>query len=97
MLFYYRFAFIEFETSDEALEALQESTSKCLRGKSINVQISKPKVVKAKPCEDNKPPCNALFVNNISYDTKADVLKNVVPNCSDARLMMDRKTKSSRG
>ncbi|XP_026179105.1 nucleolin [Mastacembelus armatus] len=90
------FAFIEFESSDDAKDALENLNNTEIEGRSIRLEYSQNSGSRDGG-RGNSGPTKTLFVKGLSEDTTDYTLKDAFESAVAARIVTDRDTGSSKG
>ncbi|XP_074524644.1 nucleolin [Halichoeres trimaculatus] len=90
------FAFLEFESTDDAKEALENLNNTEIEGRSIRLEYSQNSGGRDGG-RGNSGPTKTLFVKGLSEDTTDHTLKEAFEGASAARIVTDRETGSSKG
>ncbi|XP_037553968.1 nucleolin [Nematolebias whitei] len=86
------FAFIEFESTDDAKEALENLNNTEIEGRTVRLEYSQ----KSTGGRDGGP-TKTLFVKGLSEDTTDQTLRDSFDGAVGARIVTDRDTGSSKG
>lgn len=97
----YRFGYIEFENTDDAVKALQAMNQSVFHGRRMAVQFHR----KREPINLTRPrypaePSKTLFIGNMSFEMSDKDLNDLfreVRNVVDVRVAIDRRTGAPRG
>ncbi|XP_071231915.1 nucleolin-like isoform X1 [Salvelinus alpinus] len=87
-------ALIQFESVEDAEEALESSLNKEISGRAIKVEFS-PKGPEGG--KGNSVPSKTLMVRNLAKETSEETLKSVFEGAIEARVTKDKETGISRG
>ncbi|XP_023865654.1 nucleolin isoform X1 [Salvelinus sp. IW2-2015] len=87
-------ALIQFESVEDAKEALESSLNKEISGRAIKVEFS-PKGPEGG--KGNSVPSKTLMVRNLAKETSEETLKSVFEGAIEARVTKDKETGISRG
>ncbi|XP_031663000.1 nucleolin isoform X2 [Oncorhynchus kisutch] len=87
-------AFIQFESVEDAKEALESSLNKEISGRAIRVEFSQKRPEGDK---GNTVPSKTLMVRNLAKETSEETLKSVFEGAIEARVTKDKSTGISRG
>uniref|UniRef100_A0A8C7UHZ9 RRM domain-containing protein n=1 Tax=Oncorhynchus mykiss TaxID=8022 RepID=A0A8C7UHZ9_ONCMY len=87
-------AFIQFESVEDAKEALESSLNKKISGRAIRVEFSQKRPEGDK---GNTVPSKTLMVRNLAKETSEETLKSVFEGAIEARVTKDKETGISRG
>lgn len=87
------FAFLEFESTDDAKDALENFNNTEIEGRSIRLEYSQSRDWN----RGNSGPTKTLFVKGLSEDTTEETLKDAFEGAVAARIVTDRDTGSSKG
>ncbi|XP_060933550.1 nucleolin [Limanda limanda] len=90
------FAFVEFETAEEAKEAMDTLNNSEIEGRSIRLEYSQNSGGRDGG-RGNTGPTKTLFVKGLSEDTNDHTLKDSFDGAVAARIVTDRDTGSSKG
>uniref|UniRef100_A0A3Q3K0A1 Nucleolin n=1 Tax=Monopterus albus TaxID=43700 RepID=A0A3Q3K0A1_MONAL len=90
------FAFVEFESTDDAKEALENLNNTDIEGRSIRLEFSQNSGGRDGG-RGNSGPTKTLFVKGLSEDTTEETLKDAFEGSVAARIVTDRETGSSKG
>ncbi|KAF3690804.1 Nucleolin Protein C23 [Channa argus] len=90
------FAFVEFESTDDAKEALENLNNTEIDGRSIRLEYSQNSGGRDGG-RGNSGPTKTLFVKGLSEDTTDQTLKDSFEGAVAARIVTDRDTGSSKG
>ncbi|KAM6921304.1 nucleolin [Xenentodon cancila] len=90
------FAFVEFETADDAKEAMENLNYTEIEGRSIRLEYSQQSGGRDGG-RGNSGPTKTLFVKGLSEDTTDQTLKDAFDGAVGARIVTDRDTGSSKG
>ncbi|XP_023258462.1 nucleolin [Seriola lalandi dorsalis] len=90
------FAFVEFESTDDAKEALENLNNTEIEGRSIRLEYSQNSGGRDGG-RGNSGPTKTLFVKGLSEDTTDQTLKDSFDGAVAARIVTDRDTGSSKG
>ncbi|XP_061594467.1 nucleolin [Cololabis saira] len=90
------FAFIEFENTDDAKEAMESLNYSEIDGRSIRLEFSQQSGGRDGG-RGNSGPTKTLFVKGLSEDTTDQTLKDAFDSAVGARIVTDRETGSSKG
>ncbi|KAL7275268.1 hypothetical protein RUND412_001796 [Rhizina undulata] len=91
------FGYVEFETIEQAAEAIDKMHNRILAGRRLNVQYV---ARNSAGGSSNNPASSTLFIGNMSYEITDEDLNQVfknIKNCVDVRVAMDRRTGQPRG
>ncbi|TNN75575.1 nucleolin [Liparis tanakae] len=89
------FAFLEFETTEEATDALENLNNTDIDGRSVRLEFSQNSGRDG--ARGNGGPTKTLFVKGLSEDTVDQTLKDAFDGAAAARIVTDRETGSSKG
>ncbi|KAM8875480.1 nucleolin [Spinachia spinachia] len=89
------FAFVEFESAEEAKDALENLNNTDIEGRSIRLEYSQNSGRDGG--RGNQGPTKTLFVKGLSEDTSDQTLKDSFDGAAAARIVTDRETGSSKG
>ncbi|KAM6938714.1 nucleolin isoform 1-T1 [Lycodopsis pacificus] len=89
------FAFVEFETTEDAKDALENLNNTDIEGRSIRLEYSQNSGRDGG--RGNSGPTKTLFVKGLSEDTTDHTLKDAFEGAAAARIVTDRETGSSKG
>ncbi|XP_037326624.2 nucleolin isoform X2 [Pungitius pungitius] len=89
------FAFVEFESAEEAKDALENLNNTDIEGRSIRLEYSQNSGRDGG--RGNMGPTKTLFVKGLSEDTSDQTLKDSFDGAAAARIVTDRETGSSKG
>ncbi|XP_074490672.1 nucleolin [Sebastes fasciatus] len=89
------FAFVEFESTEEAKDALENLNNTDIEGRSIRLEYSQN--TGRDGGRGNSGPTKTLFVKGLSEDTTDQTLKDAFEGAAAARIVTDRETGSSKG
>ncbi|XP_078114900.1 nucleolin [Sander vitreus] len=89
------FAFVEFESTDDAKDALENLNNTDIEGRSIRLEYSQNSGRDGG--RGNSGPTKTLFVKGLSEDTTDQTLKDAFEGAAAARIVTDRETGSSKG
>ncbi|KAK9519433.1 hypothetical protein VZT92_022163 [Zoarces viviparus] len=89
------FAFVEFETTEDAKDALENLNNTDIEGRSIRLEYSQNSGRDGG--RGNNGPTKTLFVKGLSEDTTDHTLKDAFEGAAAARIVTDRETGSSKG
>lgn len=87
------FAFLEFESTDDAKDALENFNNTEIEGRSVRLEYSQSRDWN----RGNSGPTKTLFVKGLSEDTTEETLKDAFEGAVAARIVTDRDTGSSKG
>ncbi|XP_040896386.1 nucleolin isoform X4 [Toxotes jaculatrix] len=90
------FAFVEFESTDDAKEALENLNNTDIEGRLIRLEYSQNSGGRDGG-RGNTGPTKTLFVKGLSEDTTDQTLKDAFEGAVAARIVTDRDTGSSKG
>ncbi|KAG7217532.1 hypothetical protein INR49_021459 [Caranx melampygus] len=90
------FAFVEFESTDDAKEALENLNNTEIEGRTIRLEYSQNSGGRDGG-RGNSGPTKTLFVKGLSEDTTDQTLKDSFEGAVAARIVTDRDTGSSKG
>uniref|UniRef100_A0A8C7ZYR2 Nucleolin n=1 Tax=Oryzias sinensis TaxID=183150 RepID=A0A8C7ZYR2_9TELE len=90
------FAFIEFESAEDAKEALENFNNTEIEGRSIRLEYSQSGGGRDGG-RGNSGPTKTLFVKGLSEDTSDQTLRDSFEGAVGARIVTDRETGSSKG
>ncbi|KAM7387965.1 hypothetical protein PAMP_024169 [Pampus punctatissimus] len=90
------FAFVEFESTEDAKEALDNLNNTEIDGRSIRLEFSQNSGGR-EGGRGNSGPTKTLFVKGLSEDTTDQTLKDSFEGAVAARIVTDRDTGSSKG
>ncbi|XP_026201748.1 nucleolin isoform X2 [Anabas testudineus] len=90
------FAFVEFESTDDAKEALENLNNTEIDGRSIRLEFSQNSGGRDGG-RGNSGPTKTLFVKGLSEDTTDQTLREAFDGSVAARIVTDRDTGSSKG
>ncbi|XP_056421527.1 nucleolin isoform X2 [Hyla sarda] len=85
------FAFVEFESVEEAKEALESSNNTEIEGRSIRIEFSQG------TGPQGSSQSKTLFVKGLSEDTTEETLRDAFDGSLNARIVTDRDTGASKG
>ncbi|XP_061634201.1 nucleolin [Phyllopteryx taeniolatus] len=91
------FAFLEFESTEDAKEALDTLNNTEIEGRSIRLEFSQNSGGRPEGGRGNSGPTKTLFVKGLSEDTTDQTLKDAFEGSVGARIVTDRDTGSSKG
>ncbi|XP_068563598.1 nucleolin [Cebidichthys violaceus] len=89
------FAFVEFETTEDAKDALENLNNTDIEGRSVRLEYSQNSGRDGG--RGNSGPTKTLFVKGLSEDTTDHTLKDAFEGAAAARIVTDRETGSSKG
>ncbi|XP_036970840.1 nucleolin isoform X2 [Acanthopagrus latus] len=89
------FAFVEFESTDDAKDALENLNNTDIEGRSIRLEYSQNSGRDGG--KGNSGPTKTLFVKGLSEDTTDQTLRDAFEGATAARIVTDRDTGSSKG
>ncbi|TDH08622.1 hypothetical protein EPR50_G00100110 [Perca flavescens] len=89
------FAFVEFESTEDAKDALENLNNTDIEGRSIRLEYSQNSGRDGG--RGNSGPTKTLFVKGLSEDTTDQTLKEAFEGAAAARIVTDRETGSSKG
>ncbi|XP_030289351.1 nucleolin isoform X4 [Sparus aurata] len=89
------FAFVEFESTDDAKDALENLNNTDIEGRSIRLEYSQNSGRDGG--KGNSGPTKTLFVKGLSEDTTDQTLRDAFDGATAARIVTDRDTGSSKG
>ncbi|XP_034557793.1 nucleolin [Notolabrus celidotus] len=90
------FAFVEFESTEDAKDALDNLNNTDIEGRSIRLEYSQNSGGRDGG-RGNSGPTKTLFVKGLSEDTTDSTLKDSFEGASAARIVTDRETGASKG
>ncbi|XP_015228580.1 PREDICTED: nucleolin isoform X3 [Cyprinodon variegatus] len=90
------FAFVEFESADDAKDALENLNHTEIEGRSVRLEFSQNSGGRDGG-RGNSGPTKTLFVKGLSEDTTDQTLKDSFESAVAARIVTDRDTGSSKG
>ncbi|XP_070817080.1 nucleolin isoform X4 [Chaetodon trifascialis] len=90
------FAFVEFESTEDAKDALDNLNNTDIEGRSIRLEYSQSSG-RGDGGRGNSGPTKTLFVKGLSEDTTDQTLKDAFEGAAAARIVTDRDTGSSKG
>uniref|UniRef100_A0A8P4KEN7 Nucleolin n=1 Tax=Dicentrarchus labrax TaxID=13489 RepID=A0A8P4KEN7_DICLA len=90
------FAFVEFESTEEAKDALENLNNTDIEGRSIRLEYSQNSGGR-EGGRGNSGPTKTLFVKGLSEDTTDQTLRDSFEGAVAARIVTDRDTGSSKG
>ncbi|AWP10829.1 putative nucleolin [Scophthalmus maximus] len=90
------FAFVEFESADDAKDALENLNNSEIEGRTIRLEYSQNSGGRDGG-RGNSGPTKTLFVKGLSEDTTDQTLKDAFEGAHAARIVTDRDTGSSKG
>ncbi|KAI9884420.1 MAG: hypothetical protein M1823_003802 [Watsoniomyces obsoletus] len=93
-------AFANFETTEAAGRAVREMNGRFFEGRPVSVQYARNQEQRDVPKAARHPPSSTLFVGNLSYELTDKDLNDLfatIPNCTDVRVAIDRRTGQPRG
>ncbi|KAM7012293.1 nucleolin [Tautogolabrus adspersus] len=90
------FAFVEFESTDDAKDALENLNNTDIEGRSIRLEYSQNSGGRDGG-RGNSGPTKTLFVKGLSEDTTDQTLRDAFEGAAAARIVTDRDTGSSKG
>ncbi|KAM4738599.1 nucleolin [Anableps anableps] len=90
------FAFVEFENTDDAKEALENFNHTEIEGRSVRLEFSQ-NTGGRDGGRGNSGPTKTLFVKGLSEDTTDQTLKDSFEGSVAARIVTDRDTGASKG
>ncbi|XP_034737488.1 nucleolin isoform X4 [Etheostoma cragini] len=88
------FAFVEFESTEDAKDALENLNNTDIEGRSIRLEYSQNSGRDGG--RGNSGPTKTLFVKGLSEDTTDQTLKDAFEGAAAARIVTDRETGSSK-
>ncbi|KAJ8374320.1 hypothetical protein SKAU_G00049000 [Synaphobranchus kaupii] len=91
------FAFVEFESAEDAKEALESMNNSEIEGRTIRLEFSQNSGQKSEGGRGNSGPTKTLFVRGLSEDTTDQSLRDSFEGSTAARIVTDRDTGSSKG
>ncbi|KAM6963244.1 nucleolin [Aplochiton taeniatus] len=92
------FAFIEFESAEEAKDALENLNNTEIEGRTIRLEFSQNSRDGGRDAgRGNGGPTKTLFVKGLSEDTTDQTLRDSFEGAVAARIVTDRDTGSSKG
>nr|XP_055073926.1 nucleolin isoform X9 [Misgurnus anguillicaudatus] len=91
------FAFLEFESVEDAKEALENCNNTEVEGRTIRLEYSQSREERGGGGRGNSGPTKTLFVKGLSEDTTDQMLKDAFDGSVAARIATDRDTGSSKG
>nr|XP_061791092.1 nucleolin [Nerophis lumbriciformis] len=91
------FAFLEFENTEDAKEALETMNNTEIEGRSIRIEYSQNSGGRQDGGRGNSGPTKTLFVKGLSEDTTDQTLREAFEGSVGARIVTDRDTGSSKG
>ncbi|KAI4828876.1 hypothetical protein KUCAC02_022948, partial [Chaenocephalus aceratus] len=86
------FAFVEFETTEEAKDALENLNNTDIDGRSIRLEYSQNR----DGGRGNAGPTKTLFVKGLSEETTDQTLRDAFDGAAAARIVTDRETGASK-
>ncbi|XP_040040876.2 nucleolin isoform X3 [Gasterosteus aculeatus] len=89
------FAFLEFDSAEDAKDALENLNNTDIDGRSIRLEYSQNSGRDGG--RGNMGPTKTLFVKGLSEDTSDQTLKDSFDGAAAARIVTDRETGSSKG
>ncbi|XP_032381630.1 nucleolin [Etheostoma spectabile] len=89
------FAFVEFDSTEDAKDALENLNNTDIEGRSIRLEYSQNSGRDGG--RGNSGPTKTLFVKGLSEDTTDQTLKDAFEGAAAARIVTDRETGSSKG
>ena len=98
LFFFYRYAYVEFECSEESTAAMSERNEQELNGQAMNIEyfiMSKRDSTSRKSGAEN--PSKTLYVGNLSEYTTEQSLKDSFGNAISARMPTNHATGGHRG
>uniref|UniRef100_A0A8D3DB79 Nucleolin n=1 Tax=Scophthalmus maximus TaxID=52904 RepID=A0A8D3DB79_SCOMX len=90
------FAFVEFESADDAKDALENLNNSEIEGRTIRLEYSQNSGGRDGG-RGNSGPTKTLFIKGLSEDTTDQTLKDAFEGAHAARIVTDRDTGSSKG
>ncbi|XP_024290864.1 nucleolin isoform X3 [Oncorhynchus tshawytscha] len=87
-------AFIQFESVEDAKEAMESSLNKEICGRAIGVKFSQKR---PEGDQENSVPSKTLMVRNLAKETSEETLKSSFEGAIEARVTKDKETGESRG
>ncbi|KAK6310410.1 hypothetical protein J4Q44_G00184650 [Coregonus suidteri] len=87
-------AFIQFESVEDAKEAMESSLNKEICGRAIGVKFSQKR---PEGDQGNSVPSKTLMVRNLAKETSEETLKSSFEGAIEARVTKDKETGESRG
>ncbi|XP_051930505.1 nucleolin isoform X2 [Hippocampus zosterae] len=90
------FAFLEFDSAEDAKEALDTLNNTEIEGRSIRLEFSQ-NSGRPEGGRGNSGPTKTLFVKGLSEETTDQTLKDAFDGSVSARIVTDRDTGSSKG
>ncbi|XP_060889790.1 nucleolin [Labrus mixtus] len=90
------FAFVEFESTDDAKDALENLNNTDIEGRSIRLEYSQNSGGRDGG-RGNSGPTKTLFVKGLSEETTDQTLRDAFEGAAAARIVTDRDTGSSKG
>uniref|UniRef100_A0A674C7J8 Nucleolin-like n=1 Tax=Salmo trutta TaxID=8032 RepID=A0A674C7J8_SALTR len=87
-------AFIQFESVEDAKEAMELSLNKEICGRAIGVKFSQKR---PEGDQGNSVPSKTLMVRNLAKETSEETLKSSFEGAIEARVTKDKETGESRG
>uniref|UniRef100_A0A3P8WAE9 Nucleolin n=1 Tax=Cynoglossus semilaevis TaxID=244447 RepID=A0A3P8WAE9_CYNSE len=90
------FAFVEFESADDAKDALENLNNTEIDGRTIRLEFSQNSGGRDGG-RGNSGPTKTLFVKGLSEDTTDQTLREAFESAVGARIVTDRDTGSSKG
>ncbi|XP_019730935.1 nucleolin isoform X1 [Hippocampus comes] len=91
------FAFLEFDSAEDAKEALDTLNNTEIEGRSIRLEFSQNSGGRPEGGRGNSGPTKTLFVKGLSEETTDQTLKDAFDGSVGARIVTDRDTGSSKG
>ncbi|XP_062306063.1 nucleolin isoform X2 [Osmerus eperlanus] len=91
------FAFVEFESAEEAKEAMDSLNGSEIEGRAIRLEYSQNSGGKQDGGRGSSGPTKTLFVRGLSEDTTDGTLRDSFEGAVAARIVTDRDTGSSKG
>ncbi|KAJ8277190.1 hypothetical protein GJAV_G00072390 [Gymnothorax javanicus] len=92
------FAFVEFESEEDAKEALDTMNNSEIEGRTIRLEYSQHGGQRNEGGgRGNSGPTKTLFVKGLSEDTTDETLRESFEGATAARIVTDRETGSSKG
>uniref|UniRef100_A0A4W5PL57 RRM domain-containing protein n=1 Tax=Hucho hucho TaxID=62062 RepID=A0A4W5PL57_9TELE len=87
-------AFVQFESVEDAKEAMESSLNKEICGRAIGVKFSQKR---PEGDQGNSVPSKTLMVRNLAKETSEETLKSSFEGAIEARVTKDKETGESRG
>ena len=98
--FYSSFAYVDFQSRDEAKAAMQALDRQIYEGRRLTVQWASPRAREARSSTAKNPPTKTLFIGNMSFELSDQDLNDLfrdIKNVLDVRVAIDRRTGQPRG